>query len=181
MSCDATGVTALNLTATRTCRPRPPLTGRTPHALYELQLPRSPDVSTQVRTAKQAIWLPLKELLAHPFGSPQTPAAVVQVPHADPGPTEPQAVVVLGMPVLGSSRTALPMSLVSEMMPMRAPARAAPAASIASQYARPTSTVRSTNTMRAGAMSANSTRAWPRWRTFSPDRRVACMNATRKT
>src|ERR1700732_827257 len=133
MICEATGVTAANLTTTTTCRPCPPLTGRAPQALYEVQVPRSPAERLQVRMAKQAIWPALNEVVTQPFGSPQVAPEVRHVPHDVPGPSDPQAASVFGMPVLGSARMALPMSLVSEMIPIRTPARAAPAASIDSQ------------------------------------------------
>src|SRR3977135_2320424 len=97
------GVTAVNLITTSTCRPWPPLTGRRPHVPHDWQLPRSPLVSVQVRTAKQAIWVPLNEAAGQPVGSPQVPAALVQVPHTVPGPSLPQAATVLGIPVFGSS------------------------------------------------------------------------------
>src|SRR5205807_2667724 len=134
-----------------------------------------PEDRVQVRIAKHAIWLPLKELGAQPLGSPQTWVAVVHVPCAVPGPTAPQAASVLGMPLLGSSRVASPMSLVSEMTPIRAPALAAPAASIDSQKARLTSTVSSTKRIRTGVMSVNSTRAWPRSRRDRRDLRLLSL------
>src|SRR5579859_2717958 len=96
--------------------------------------PRSPpDERLQLRIAKHAICAPLKEPATQPLGSPQFPLAVMQVPHVVPGPSAPQAAVVFGIPLLGSSRVAEPMSLVSEMTPIRTPARAAPAPSMACQ------------------------------------------------
>src|SRR5579872_3379855 len=138
--------------------------GRNPHGPYAAHEPRSaPEDRLHVRTAKQAICAPLNEVEAQPLGSPQTEVAVVHVPHEVPGPSEPHAATVFGMPLFGSSRTASPMSLVSEMIPMRTPARAAPDASIDCQNARPTSTVSITKAIKAGVMRANSTRAWAFW------------------
>src|SRR5439155_20819319 len=145
--CASAGVTAANLITTLTCKPWPaPGSGLNPHCPKATQVPRSPPPdSVHVRTAKHAMRVPENTLGGHPKGSPQVCPALVQVPWAWPGPVAPQAVTVLGIPLFGSSRSAEPMPDVSEIMPIRAPARAAPAASIDSQYARPTSTVSSTN------------------------------------
>lgn len=69
--------------------------------------------------AKHAIWEPLNDEDVQPFGSPHVLFALVHVPHEVPGPSCPHAAVVFGIPVFGSSRTAPPMSAVSEMMPIR--------------------------------------------------------------
>ena len=128
------GVTAGNLITTFICSAFPLDTGRKPQAPQPVIVPRSPpEERLHARIAKQAIWVPLNEDATQPPGSPQVLEAVVHVPHGVPGPTEPHAAAVFGIPVLGSSRTAPPMSEVSEMMPMRTPARAAPAASMDSQ------------------------------------------------
>src|SRR5437879_3623036 len=100
--------------------------------------PKSPPpLSWQARTEKHAYCVPLNAPKVHPLASPQVAPALVHTPFACPGPSGPHAATLSGIPVLGSARTAEPMSLVSLMMPMRAPARAAPAASTAWKYERP--------------------------------------------